>query len=213
MPAMADGEIVTGGPGGIEHSCFISYKRPFKSKNLRPDQEKALQNHLWMQIAKAVERRLLQVSDVEWPPFRDEGIEPGDALQPELSRKLCRSACMVAILTPAYFESSWCVGEWEAMKRLEEKRTRRDLIIPLVFRGDLDVMKEKCEGRKFWDLRAIIKPFQDLDTKTARAEIERIANKISTEVKAMPPQYDCGTDFRIKLGPVSSIPDPNPMAG
>jgi hypothetical protein len=87
--------------------------------------------------------------------YRDDGLRsvPGAHYPVELSRNLCRSVCMIAILVPEYFESSWCKAEWDAMVKLERERVADPgtggFIIPILFRGDKEKVAEFCGPRVF----------------------------------------------------------------
>lgn len=57
----------------------------------------------------------------------------GDAVELEAIR---RSKVMLAVLTPAYFASNWCVFEWSCFaERKRRGGARTELILPLVVRG------------------------------------------------------------------------------
>jgi hypothetical protein len=47
------------------------------------------------------------------------GIDVGDRWPAALSRALRGSKCMVCLWSPAYFQSRWCVSEWESFRKRE----------------------------------------------------------------------------------------------
>jgi hypothetical protein len=71
-------------------------------------------------------------------------LKGGFRLDEEIGPDLCKSACMILLYTPLYFdaEHNYCARELKAMQDLEERRlaTVKDkgkgLIIPVVLRGE-----------------------------------------------------------------------------
>lgn len=65
-------------------------------------------------------------------------IKSGDSWPERIKKALCKSKCMVAICSPAYFKSQWCVNEYRIMlnreKRLGYQTTEnpKGLILPVV---------------------------------------------------------------------------------
>jgi hypothetical protein len=134
-----------------QHSCFISYKHP-------PVHDiSGASKHFWMEFITAFQTKLESFITIELKTYRDDQLRstPGVNYPAELSRKLCRSVCMIAILVPEYMESSWCRAEWRAMEQLERERTSDSavdgFIIPILFRGHSDKIAQFCDGRMFID--------------------------------------------------------------
>lgn len=79
-------------------------------------------------------------------------LEGGDFFNQALATALCRSACMILIYTPTYFDSmnTYCTREYKAMLGIEHRRFEAlgnhnptsGLIIPIVFRGWSQVPNE-----------------------------------------------------------------------
>jgi hypothetical protein len=116
----------------ITYSCFISYRHD--SVQIARDFQDALENELSLLI--------------DLPVFRDEErLRPGDFFNRELEMALCKSACMVVIYIPRYFDerSTYCAREYRAMELLETQRLENlkkvgvthnsGLIIPIIYRG------------------------------------------------------------------------------
>ncbi|HWW61412.1 MAG TPA: toll/interleukin-1 receptor domain-containing protein [Thermoanaerobaculia bacterium] len=51
--------------------------------------------------------------------FYDETIEESGLWPAVLKRGLLRSRCMVAVVSPPYFESNWCKAEWASLRARE----------------------------------------------------------------------------------------------
>lgn len=58
------------------------------------------------------------------------GIEPGQAWRDALSDGLENSCCLLAICTPKYFQSEWCMTEWKTFEQRNDKE-KKDLIVPI----------------------------------------------------------------------------------
>ena len=93
----------------LVYSCFISYRHDYVQ--IAEDFQDALENELSLLI--------------NLPVYRDEErLQGGDFYNSRLAKALCRSACMVMIYTPRYFDarSTYCAREFRAMELLEEDR-------------------------------------------------------------------------------------------
>jgi hypothetical protein len=116
-----------------EYCCFVSY--PHGQNNvLVPLVQKiveALKNEVGAQLKKGV-----------W--LDHEHLQGGQLLDSEIAYGLCKSACMIMIYTPLYFDSEhvYCARELKAMQELEERRLaplankNNRLIIPIILRGE-----------------------------------------------------------------------------
>jgi hypothetical protein len=179
------------------NACFISYKRPPIYENPRAIALKSTTKHLWLQFVEKFEQLLRERLNTPLQIFRDTNLdaEPGKPYPEELSKNLCRSICMVALLVPQYIESSWCVAEWKAMEDLEAKRLgnrRRGLIIPVIFQGGKEDLAELFGTRETVDLRGIDKPSRQLDSVGNLRKIRAIADTVNDHVKKFAAtQADC----------------------
>jgi hypothetical protein len=196
---------------GYEHACFISYKR------IRTGLPSV--RHFYRRFVDAFQTRLREYLTLELFPYFDAEISTGVDYAERLPERLCKSLCLVAILTPEYFESTWCVSEWRAMEALERKRVPSQkqnlLIIPILLRGDLDHAIKWCGTRKLLDLRTVRDPMQQMSTVRNRTHVEEIAKQIQ-EISRVLADCEC-TPSPVKLGPdvVVVNPDnraPNPVA-
>src|SRR5215469_4879100 len=97
-----------------DYACFISYKRPPKPIYPPGVIARKQTKHIWLQLAETFEQKLDQYLTTGIRIFRDENLQPGIDYPKQISRSLCRSVCMVALVVPEYFESRGCVAEWNA---------------------------------------------------------------------------------------------------
>lgn len=166
----------------LKHACFISYKRPPK-KCRTP-------HFFFSNFAKALRDKIEEYLTADIRTFLDEDLPGGAQLSSSLSRTVCESAVMIAVLVPDYLDSDWCRAEWEAMTSLETKRKQKELIIPVLLDGEEKQIKRFVNGRKWIDMKKISKTRQ-LDNVGYRNIIRDIAHKIDNQVRRI---QDAGDD-------------------
>jgi hypothetical protein len=131
------------------NACFISYRHTGD-----PEADKFVQA-FYAQLKKQIAIYMPGV-----PIFFDEkGLKVGDKFNEELAFQLCRSACMVLIYSPLYFDHNYpyCALEYQAMLDLEKRRLNsvtedlrnKGLIFPVVIRGLEDLPNEIKSQRQF----------------------------------------------------------------
>jgi hypothetical protein len=195
-----------------QHSCFISYKH-FPE----PDSLAAAQ-HFELEFVEAFERKVDFFRQITLWTYRDAQLRsrPGVHYPAELAHKLCRSVCMIAVLTPEYMESKWCRAEWQAMERLEEARkigTTDGCIIPIYRGGDSKKAEEFCGTRQLLDFSKVVAPKTQLDMVWSRQTLKAIGVQVARLAARVSP-VDC-TDFSIDVGEEVARPthdDPDPLA-
>jgi len=116
----------------FEYCCFISY--PHGQENVLvpivDDFVQGLKKELGAQ-----DRR---------PLWFDQVLTGGRQVDEAIDAGLCKSACMIMLYTPLYFdtEHTYCAQELKAMQDLEEERLKflndksAGLIIPVILRGE-----------------------------------------------------------------------------
>ena len=189
----------------FEHACFISYKHPPRTGR-----------HFYREFVEALKERLEYYLAANIGTYVDFDADPGSAYPQELSRHLCKSVCLVAVLVPEYADSDWCKAEWKAMEHLEEKRlgTSKGLIIPIVLKRT-PAEWEALYKRKPVDFSKVSIPGQ-LKSATNSDKIKRIADIINNYVGKVPdPCLDC-TNFMLaveedKLSSPPTFADPDPF--
>jgi hypothetical protein len=111
-------------PSDYIWDVFISYRH---SHPVGPFVQKVFRTlfHGWLTEA-------LNVLDAR--VFIDESaMGAGDPLPPTLAYHLRKSRCMVAICSPSYFISPWCLSEWESFSERERVSGVAGLIVPVKF--------------------------------------------------------------------------------
>lgn len=197
----------------FKNACFISYKHP--PPNAPP-------NHHWFVFANAVRKGISARLDVNIRTYCDVDLKscPGIKYPAALSEELCKSVCLVAILVPQYWESSWCRAEWKAMEDLESERLGKNkkegLIIPIIYRGETEEWR-KLIGVREPTVLNVLKPATQLDNISNLDKIDKIARRIERFVNMLrDPCVNCN-EFRIPIVGkedkiVTAFTDPNPVA-
>jgi hypothetical protein len=114
-------------------------------------------------------------------------LKGGHRLDDEIGPRLCKSACMILLYTPLYFDTEhlYCAREFKAMQHLEEQRNRllkdkgKGLIIPVILRGEKKfptVIRQERLYYRFTDIE-LNNPAERLRVKYAK-EIKEIAEYI-----------------------------------
>lgn len=115
-----------------EYCCFISY--PHGQDDVLVPFVKELVNGLETEIYAQTRKKI-------WIDY--DYLKGGSRLDEEVGPDICKSACMILIYTPLYFdtEHTYCARELKAMQDLEEQRLQllkdkgKGLIIPVILRG------------------------------------------------------------------------------
>jgi hypothetical protein len=95
---------------GYRYDLFLSYRRtPNVSAWVRNHFHPGLRNCLW--------------DELEYEPqiFLDIEQDPGTPWPEHLKWALQRSRLVVAVLSPPYFTSRWCMAEWQTILRREQR--------------------------------------------------------------------------------------------
>ncbi len=100
-------------------------------------------------------------------------------------QSLERSACLLAIVTPAYFQSEWTRREWDTFSRF-----RPDAILPILLRGSVQALPDeirRVQLADFSEFAFVGEGFQ----KTAayvefQTQIRRLAERVADVVKTAP---------------------------
>jgi len=119
---------------GFEYSCFISFRHGAQKL------AKEIVEQLYESLSSEIELYIDKQVFVDW-----KRLSGGDFYDAALANALCKSACMVVVYTPNYFDEkhTFCTREYKAMEKLESlrlkalssKKQHHGLIIPVVFRG------------------------------------------------------------------------------
>lgn len=193
----------------FKNACFISYKHPPKW---------ASGNHFYKEFVLALRNRLEFYLNTEMKIFLDLDADPGASYPEALSRELCQSVCMIAVMVPEYPDSNWCRAEWEAMEGFEAKRLgkgKRGLIIPIVLRRTAAEWSALLNRRPV-DFSKVSVPKEQLKGTKHSEKIQQIAQVITDLVRRIKDSCEDCSEFRVNLGaeqlkPEPTFKDPDPF--
>ena len=183
-----------------EYDVFISYSR---SGNVR----EWVRNHL----GEILERCLIDELGSDSRIFLDTEMDLGSIWPDELKRALNRSRLMLAVFSPPYFQSKWCLAEYETMAArevhagLDAHGGTPGLILPLVF-ADGASFPASAARRQSWSVKAWGFPYPQFrnapEYLTLHTEIRKLAEVIAKHRQAVPRWQ---ADW-----PVLAAPEPGP---
>lgn len=115
------------------YDMFFSYKRDEQTNSWHAEVVAKIKYWLSQEI-DSTEVRIF---------FDTESIETGDRWHEKIAESLKKSKCLVAIWSPDYFRSRWCLSEWKSFLSREEKYN---------LKGTLIVPARCHDGKRFPDL-------------------------------------------------------------
>lgn len=95
---------------GYEYDIFVSYKRHNKTNSWHIGLLENLE--VWLSHELQRDARIF---------FDSEDIKTGDRWKEKLADALLRSRCLLCLWSPMYFQSHWCVAEWQAFLEREQQ--------------------------------------------------------------------------------------------
>ncbi|HEX3786653.1 MAG TPA: TIR domain-containing protein [Pseudonocardiaceae bacterium] len=136
-----------------QFDVFISYSR-------RGSASKWLMNHFYPKLQDCLADQIAPTPKV----FLDTEMPRGVHWPAQLERALHRSKIMIAVLTPLYFESSWCMAELHSMYAREKMlglagaERPQGLIYPILYSDSENFPKEESLLRSWWDFKELAMP-------------------------------------------------------
>ncbi|MGH9836562.1 MAG: toll/interleukin-1 receptor domain-containing protein [Blastocatellia bacterium] len=172
-----------------EYDVFVSYRRKQPVMDW-------VNNHFY----PLLDQRLPDEMPVEHETkiFIDfDEIETGAAWPAKLREALRKSRCIVAVWSPEYFRSEWCMAEWrtfvEREKLLGLPADRQRLIYPVVFADGEhfppDAKETQYRDLKKWNLPHL--PFRNsLEFLDFDKEVQAVANELAAMIQKAPAWND-----------------------
>jgi hypothetical protein len=184
-----------------EYEVFVSYRR-------RDPVLSWVNNHFFPKLS----HWLPQFWPAEMPSPRlakDDEMEVGVRWPARLVEMHAGSRCMVAIVSPEYFRSAWCVTEWRAMQAREAflgladgasaARRRgqrvarpRGLIYPVLFCGDASVLPRDAASRQWFDFTKLNFPDEVFRYHPTYLDFDQAVQDVARElvgmIKSAPPR-------------------------
>ncbi|MBZ5622506.1 MAG: toll/interleukin-1 receptor domain-containing protein [Acidobacteriia bacterium] len=171
-------------PTDYAYDVFFSYKR----HDLTLDWTRGVHSRLKYWMMQAVGGREVETF------IDDDSIETGDRWPEKLKEALRLSRCMVCIWSPAYFQSSWCVSEWESFRERERrlKMQSHGLIAPLRFH-DGEHFPEEARAVQWTDVAPYTSTVPTFWTSPRAIELEDVLKTFAGQVARMiqnAPQFE-----------------------
>jgi len=170
-----------------DFDVFISYKRG----RLREEWLNTIfRPHFEEQLEEAIGKKpTIFIDSIDIPP----GVEWPDYLATALSK----SRCMVAILSPSYFGSEWCLKEFKAMYFRQNELRKKNLlakdhavILPFVKQGPMEAFPDFIDRIQLLDYSRFNIVGEGFKNTTLYVEmqqkIQQDARKTATMIKAAP---------------------------
>ena len=185
---------------GYKHHIFISYSRS-------GDVPDWLHNH----FLPVLSNRLEAVLDEDPQIFVDRDIPYGAEWPDALADALRHSCHLLAVWSPRYFRSSWCLAEWRTMLEREKALGLRPggdpgLVYPVVFSDGEHFPEEAKKMQYRTDLRDFAYPYPQFRTSEKYLNFHDrmvgIANDIKDRLARTPKWDGSWTEVR---------PEPEPL--
>ncbi|MGX7829049.1 TIR domain-containing protein [Actinokineospora sp. 24-640] len=183
---------------GYQYDVFLSYRRsgPGNAAQwVREHFHRMLQDCLADEIGS---------SDV----FVDLNVETGSHWPTLLQQALARSKVLVAVWSPPYFESPWCLAEWHTMVAREQAfEGLVKLVYPITYADGVN-FPEDAKQRQSRSVHAVSNPYPSFRGSHRQADlfevVREIAGELADQLASAPPWQ---ADW-----PECSIPAPVTMA-
>ncbi|WP_216209210.1 TIR domain-containing protein [Amycolatopsis aidingensis] len=137
---------------GYEYDVFISYSNVGSAP-------KWLVNNFFPKFQDCLADQIAPAPRV----FLDRTMHRGVSWPEKLARVLLRSKILIPVLSPPYFESAWCMAEWDSMCERERvlglagSDCPQGLIYPILY-SDSNNFPEKGTMRAWWDFKDVAMP-------------------------------------------------------
>jgi hypothetical protein len=130
-------------------------------------------------------------------------VQPGMSVGGKVVDGLKTARCLVALLSPSYFRSQWCLVEWDSF-RTRSHSERRELVVPTILSQGTTV--RRAVGDTMWadfsEYTIIGEGFRRTERYVAfQDEIKRLAKRVATVIANAP----AWKDFSVCDPPVTAV--------
>ncbi len=159
-----------------EYDIFLSYSR----KN-------GVKDWVWNHFEPMLKMRLDGEMSTDSRIFVDKDMETGVKWPEELQMNLRASKCLVAVWSPQYFRSAWCMAEWKSMLKREEQlglktpENTRGLVYPIVF-SDGNHFPQEAKDTQHQNLCKWNYPYPVFKNSLEYLEFDKAVQKICEEL-------------------------------
>ena len=168
-------------PGDYKYDVFFSYKR----HGLTLDWTKRIHKLVKFWLSEELAREASLFVD-------EDSIEVGTRWPEKLKEGLRLSRCMVAVWSPSYFQSDWCLSEWTSFREREKRLDMRShgLIAPMRFH-DGEHFPQDARNVEWADVAPYAYTVQAFWTSQRAIELEDVlkafAKSVAGIIKTAPP--------------------------
>lgn len=183
-----------------EYDVFLSYPRQGNSGDW-------VRNHFYAELRGFLDEELVESPRI----YFDEAQPPGVRWPQNLRKALLRSKVLVAVWSPPYFRSEWCLAEWQSMRAREAHlciggaENPQGLVFPVVF-WDGENFPEEARETQWHDLSRFSLPSPEFARTAEFVEFQRrmqnVARAIAKLLATAPPWQD-GWPVRLPDSPAA----------
>ncbi|GAA5167488.1 MULTISPECIES: toll/interleukin-1 receptor domain-containing protein [Amycolatopsis] len=187
-----------------EYDVFLSYRRKGGTVPAW------VRTHFHPRLAELLDDYL----DHEAKIFFDDQVPAGTAWPLEVRNALQRAKVLVAVCSPKYFSSEWCLAEWHSMARREEltglatPERPQGLIYPVIF-CDSENFPKYAHERRMLDLKRWNQPYQQFQDSPAYLDFHRNLQVVATELAGL---IAHAPEWRPDWPVETPLPDPPPTS-
>ena len=177
-----------------DYDVFVSYKRHNKTNAWHTGLLEILE--VWLSNELQRDAKIF---------IDSEDIATGDRWKNKISQALLSSRCLLCLWSPMYFQSQWCVAEWQTFLEREEKFGARLIVPARVHDGSYypqeakdtqsrDFRKYASASPRFWDSHLALEFEQD--------HLKSFAEDLRQAILASP---EFSTSFPLPLSPKQDL--------
>ncbi|GGS53725.1 TIR domain-containing protein [Actinokineospora fastidiosa] len=176
---------------GYQYEVFLSYRRSGPGNAAQ-----WVQNHFHRMLEDCLAD---EVGDSA--VFVDVNVETGSHWPRLLQQALARSKMLVAVWSPPYFQSPWCLAEWHTMVARERAFDGLvKLVYPITYADGVN-FPEEAKNRQSRSVHAVSNPYPSFQGSHRQAElfdvVREIAAELSDQLAKVPPWQDNWPECRI----------------
>jgi TIR domain len=168
-------------PSEYKYDLFLSYKR---NNLISP----WITNHFLAIFEDWLTEKLLALNESRPRIFFDQReIEPGGPWPKDLQMALKTSKILLAVCSPSYFSSKWCMSEWESFVQRQSILGINGLIIP-IRHNDCENYLQDIQWSDFYGYTFLAKEFYQSSQAIAfEKKIETLAGLVAQVIQNAPP--------------------------
>lgn len=166
-----------------KYDVFISYKN-------QPGLVTWVKDHFQPLLQTWLDNELPQPAVI----FRDKvSIDAGDEWSNAIKEALARSKVVIAVLTPQYFTSKWCIAEWQSLEKREKgsANTKNKLLIPVKYSNGphfpaFASSRQFTPATDFLDVNGTVIPPQSTEAAALESKVKLLSALIAGRLALAP---------------------------